>query len=1190
MAWPEEWNKPPLNGQDNFFTRDSLNKSLLSISFKDSLIAKHEEVLNQNDQTRNSKDKNLHRTASKSWATTTQTKTKQQALRTLTGEVKKTDVINELTGDGFQSEVFPSVEIGSELEGTSGEKSSVTMPTTDQSVSVTSQQMPLSMTKGQQSQESKTIGNKAPASKPTVHQASTHPVSMTTAQQLKTPGQQHQQLAPKFPHVEKMTHTVFKSLYQPYVPYPRKSSLTKEEQKIYIELYNTFLTYLPQKPSPQEIVQINKFRELQMKVGPEQEEFLRYSEKNAMAAEKDYTSMAPGIHTYMQEYVEHQRGRVLGYGKYFTVKETIPIVPTSKAKAEVTFQHTKTLLSVGHSAKAILPNMSDVVKPKCSTDYSKVNKRFPARMPSNSNVKQPCSKDPNIKQLLAQYNTDIVVSSSGLKCLLDNNAPQFSRQWMLPLLVKEYTTKVNGKSVQKKVVIIDKPFLSKTPSHREKMTKFNKLAMRVLITHPHHSSSKVHQRFGAKPRDINEDIDKPFKPEPKAKVEVEEDLFDSFSTEIEDLETFGTDLKSKPDHGDIKIQQMAPNEQRKGSESEEAIEKGQTIDQAIDKGQAIERMKWKIKLIDKTPEMTERAENIKSRIKTSELEVPVDPRLLAQRQLVKFSDAPSSPPSSEKSGKDTYTVIVGKPAVLPPEIPDLPSKSELPSPASPDKSEKTVTIPTKSKSKDANLTQEEVLSKLKVTRKRGRPKKQAVGVNVSRSSDDEMLIIDSNEESIVTSPKVAKVLESPGRVTRGRAKGQMEDIKSKSPKRRSSSNTSEKQQSVSKQHLKEQQEVDVTTEAEEPYVKTLRRTRSTMRQPGQATDVASEHNNVAQQQDSNRKANMKSKPKPSEINQDSNIKEDKMQMKKVKQIKKDIKNEPATGSVSSMMDQIMLDQEKMYKLGANKAAKGVKQDTDTSGQGAKQKIHDPITIETCESAENYHSVADNQLTYSLWKLGDLSMMVRCALHGLIRQYRKEPYYVQLSAKMEYQTIFGGEQCTASEISRDWIKTKIREQFAARLIRGRINNTTNEIVILDEIEHKDIIYPRCPFNPSLGVESLQGILSKLSKLPVGEYLLSHEAGEPHCSVSSSTEQKSGTFDLRHCYQGYTDKVVPILRQWIPVDPNTFLPWQKKYNRIPATFEPRENPQGPTPTNLNKSKAKKNRKRARKGKGQAQLQTK
>ena len=59
---------------------------------------------------------------------------------------------------------------------------------------------------------------------------------------------------------------------------------------------------------------------------------------------------------------------------------------------------------------------------------------------------QDCSRDRNTEKLAIRHSLDLVISSSGLSCLIDNHSPSYSRQWEMPIVVKEYT--VNGTLVK----------------------------------------------------------------------------------------------------------------------------------------------------------------------------------------------------------------------------------------------------------------------------------------------------------------------------------------------------------------------------------------------------------------------------------------------------------------------------------------------------------------------------------------------------------------------------------------------------------------------------------------------------------------------------------------------------------------------------------------------------------------------
>ena len=67
---------------------------------------------------------------------------------------------------------------------------------------------------------------------------------------------------------------------------------------------------------------------------------------------------------------------------------------------------------------------------------------------SNS-VKLPVSEDVNCQKLAEDNDVDLVISSSGLNCLVNNIDPTHSNSWILPIVIKRYN--------DKNVIYIDKP-------------------------------------------------------------------------------------------------------------------------------------------------------------------------------------------------------------------------------------------------------------------------------------------------------------------------------------------------------------------------------------------------------------------------------------------------------------------------------------------------------------------------------------------------------------------------------------------------------------------------------------------------------------------------------------------------------------------------------------------------------------
>lgn len=66
--------------------------------------------------------------------------------------------------------------------------------------------------------------------------------------------------------------------------------------------------------------------------------------------------------------------------------------------------------------------------------YFKLNAKFKIFFFSKILV----SEDEVCIDMAIKYNANIVISSSGLKCLLDNHPPKYCREWIIPIVIKEF--------------------------------------------------------------------------------------------------------------------------------------------------------------------------------------------------------------------------------------------------------------------------------------------------------------------------------------------------------------------------------------------------------------------------------------------------------------------------------------------------------------------------------------------------------------------------------------------------------------------------------------------------------------------------------------------------------------------------------------------------------------------------------
>ncbi|XP_019875856.2 uncharacterized protein LOC109603798 [Aethina tumida] len=80
------------------------------------------------------------------------------------------------------------------------------------------------------------------------------------------------------------------------------------------------------------------------------------------------------------------------------------------------------------------------------------------------NSQLPVSKDMNINSILEQHNIEVVLSSSALKCLLDNT--NLKVKWHIPVVIKNVSLKrADGTVTYRKVVFVDKPLPKQNPNN-----------------------------------------------------------------------------------------------------------------------------------------------------------------------------------------------------------------------------------------------------------------------------------------------------------------------------------------------------------------------------------------------------------------------------------------------------------------------------------------------------------------------------------------------------------------------------------------------------------------------------------------------------------------------------------------------------------------------------------------------------
>ncbi|KAK7871684.1 hypothetical protein R5R35_009048 [Gryllus longicercus] len=175
-----------------------------------------------------------------------------------------------------------------------------------------------------------------------------------------------------------------------------------------------------------------------------------------------------------------QLKRVKSYPQCYASLKKIPLV-YPEDKPEVQMIPLQMLLEMGIVPKLHIPNDPNITT-KVSTDYSKMlllNAPSPEDVNTLHNV--TVSADKNAEILAVKEKADIVISSSGLKCIADNISSKFDRDWNIPIVVKQFNIKDGNSQKYHKVVFIDKKLPSKTMSACERNIWFHKLAIKCLM-------------------------------------------------------------------------------------------------------------------------------------------------------------------------------------------------------------------------------------------------------------------------------------------------------------------------------------------------------------------------------------------------------------------------------------------------------------------------------------------------------------------------------------------------------------------------------------------------------------------------------------------------------------------------------------------------------------------------------------
>nr|XP_034194175.1 uncharacterized protein LOC117610656 isoform X2 [Osmia lignaria]XP_034194176.1 uncharacterized protein LOC117610656 isoform X2 [Osmia lignaria]XP_034194177.1 uncharacterized protein LOC117610656 isoform X2 [Osmia lignaria]XP_034194178.1 uncharacterized protein LOC117610656 isoform X2 [Osmia lignaria] len=229
---------------------------------------------------------------------------------------------------------------------------------------------------------------------------------------------------------------------KPIFRFPKKSKLNAAQHAMCLRVLLRFSEADKPKLTPIEREELQTYLNLQHIISQEQDEFIEFAKSKWHERSFKITC---------EDYVNLRWKSKLRYiyklPRYYSEVTNVPFI----ANKNIEVKFISLCLQMGEFPKIILPSS---MKPyKLCVTSQQLRKRFPPEknLCSESSVpfKLPVSEDPNCQELTGNNNVDLVISSSGLNCLVNNIDPSYSNSWILPLVMKRHN--------DKNTIYIDKP-------------------------------------------------------------------------------------------------------------------------------------------------------------------------------------------------------------------------------------------------------------------------------------------------------------------------------------------------------------------------------------------------------------------------------------------------------------------------------------------------------------------------------------------------------------------------------------------------------------------------------------------------------------------------------------------------------------------------------------------------------------
>jgi len=260
----------------------------------------------------------------------------------------------------------------------------------------------------------------------------------------------------------------------PEMEFPFVSKISIESQRMFLE---TFEMIKAGELAKVDLQKMKTVQEIKKEVLAEQEEFQKFVFHHAKSNHHLYNFIHPDVCDNFKIEIERKlKESVEKYPQHYCLHETVGLTVGAVFKSDAVLTFEQTVLQVGNVPRLTLPETTGIML----SEFSAVAAKETDDQITTAGKSKVVSEDPVAVSLAMKHEVDIVISSSGLNTLLDNQPPGYRKQWILPITVQRQQE--NGvQSIGHKVVFIDKPLPPRSVSPRTVNWKFYKGALRRLV-------------------------------------------------------------------------------------------------------------------------------------------------------------------------------------------------------------------------------------------------------------------------------------------------------------------------------------------------------------------------------------------------------------------------------------------------------------------------------------------------------------------------------------------------------------------------------------------------------------------------------------------------------------------------------------------------------------------------------------